>query len=72
MSVHAGPDLLRSLVSKWRDYRATLASLRELESNDPGLVAQSIAHGKRARHKPTPPHDFKIGSDGGSRHPRKG
>ena len=40
MSAHGGSDLLRSLVSKWRDYRATLASLRELESNDPGLVAE--------------------------------
>lgn len=40
MSAHGRSDLLRSLVSKWRDYRATLAGLRELESSDPGLVAE--------------------------------
>ena len=40
MSAHGGSDLLRSLVSKWRDYRATLASLRELESSASGVVAE--------------------------------
>jgi Family of unknown function (DUF6455) len=40
MRAHGGSELMRSLMTKWRDYRATLAGLRELESNDPGLLAE--------------------------------
>ena len=40
MSAHGGSERLRGLMSKWRDYLATRASLRELESSDPGLVAE--------------------------------